>query len=164
MAVIRWDPFAGFERMLDVAYGRQGARSRVMPIDIYRKGDEYSVDMELPGVDPSSIDVNVDRNNLTVHAEARSKHEDADEQVVCERSHSEFSRQIYLGDDLDVDNVHATYDNGVLHLTIPVAARQRARRIEVASGGNGERAIPAQGAAAQASPETGQASTTDREE
>jgi len=144
MAVMHGDPFAGFDRMFDMVYGRQERGRRTMPIDIFRNGDEYTVEMDLPGVDPSTIDVNIERNMLTVTAESRSSHEDADEQVLCERSHARFSRQVYLGDNLDIENVNAGYENGVLRIAIPVAERQKARHIEVTKTSNGERAIDAQ--------------------
>ena len=143
MAVMRWDPFAGFDRMLDLMYGGAGDRSHTMPVDIYRKGDDYVVEMDLPGVDPSSIDVNVERNMLTVNAEARSTHENADEQVVCERRHARFTRQLYLGDNVDLDNVQANFDNGVLTLTAPISQQASARRIEVNRGGSESRPIEA---------------------
>jgi len=144
MAVMRLDPFAGFERMFDTLYGRGEDARRSMPIDIYRKGDRYVVEMDLPGADPDSIEVSVERNMLNVAAETRSSHENADEQIVCERRHARFTRQVYLGDDLDTERVEASFDNGVLTLTIPVNDRAHSRRIEVTTGGGGSRAIAAE--------------------
>ncbi len=134
MTMTRWDPFAGLDRMLDLVYRQGGVQGRSMPIDIYRNADRYVVEMELPGVDPSSIEVNVEDNMLNVTAEARSNHEQADEQVLCERSHARFYRRLQLGDNLDVDNVNAAFNNGVLTLTIPVRERAAGRKIEVTSG------------------------------
>jgi HSP20 family protein len=130
----RWDPFAGIDRMLDLVYGRGGVQGRSMPIDIYRSGDRYVVEMELPGVDPSSIDVDVEGSTLSVTAEARSNHEEAEEQVLCERSHARFYRQLRLGDNLDTDNVEASFDNGVLTLSVPVRERAGGRKVEVSTG------------------------------
>ncbi len=143
MALTRLEPFSGFDRMFDLMYGR-GDRQRSMPIDIYRNGNEYTVEMDLPGADPDSIDVGIERNMLTVTAEARSHHEQAEEQVVCERSHARFSRQLYLGENLDLDNVKAKFENGVLRITVPAREQQGGRKIAVTTGGNGERAIETQ--------------------
>jgi HSP20 family protein len=134
MSMTRWDPFAGLDRMLDLVYGRGGVQGRSMPIDIYRRGDRYVVEMELPGVDPSSIDVDVEGNTLSVAAEARSNHEQAEEQVLCERSHARFYRQLRLGENLDTDNVEATFDNGVLTLSVPVRERAGGRKVDVSTG------------------------------
>jgi HSP20 family protein len=158
MTTTRWDPFSGFDRMLDLVYGR-GDQRRSMPIDIYRNGDQYTIEMELPGVDPSSLDVNVERNMLTVSAEARSSHEHAEEELVCERSHARFYRQLYLGDDLDLDNVQATFDNGLLRLTVPLRQRPGGRKIDVSSGGGGGGG--SEGAATPASSDTYDANTGD---
>ncbi|HEY7106425.1 MAG TPA: Hsp20/alpha crystallin family protein [Acidimicrobiia bacterium] len=139
MAVMRWDPFAEVDRMLELMNRGAGSGSsgstRAMAMDVYRAGDEYVVEMDLPGVDASSIDVNMERNMLTVEAEGKSEHEDADEVIVCERRHVRYRRQLYLGDNVDTENVRADYDNGVLRLRIPISTEQRARRIEVAASG-----------------------------
>jgi HSP20 family protein len=140
MAIMRWDPFAELDRMLDVVSGRAaggGAErtiTRGMPIDVYRVGDEYVVEMDLPGIDPSSIDIRVERNMLTVEAQAESTHQEADDVLVCERRHVRYRRQLYLGDDVDTDNVHASYDNGVLRLRIPRVKEQQARKVDVVAG------------------------------
>jgi HSP20 family protein len=141
MAIMRFDPFADLDRMLEVMSGRGTSgngqpATRSMPIDIYRVGDEYVVEMDLPGVDPSSIDISVERNMLTVEAEAQSTHEQVDDVVVCERRHAKYRRQLYLGDDVDTDNVNATFDNGVLQLRIPISQGQRAHKVEVAANDN----------------------------
>jgi HSP20 family protein len=140
MAIMRWDPFAEVDRMLEVVAGRgpNGGQpaTRGMPMDVYREGDEYVVEMDLPGVDPSSIDISVERNMLTVEAESRTSHEKSDEVVVCERRHVRYRRQLYLGDNVDTDNVRASYENGVLVLRIPISTQQRARKVAVSAGGD----------------------------
>jgi HSP20 family protein len=146
MALMRWDPFADFDRMLEMVSGRGAGGNaqpgaRAMPMDVYRSGDEYVVEMDLPGVEPSSIDVSVERNVLTVEAEAHSTHEEADEQILCERRHAKYRRQLYLGEDVDTDNVKAEFDNGVLRLRVPIVQEQLTRKIEVATTGNGKRRI-----------------------
>ncbi len=109
MAVMRWDPFGDW--MLEwIQQSRRSAGSmrRSMPMDVYRTGDTYIVEMDLPGVDPSSIEVHTERNIVSVSAETRSTHEDADELLVCERSHATFQRQLYLGEGLQTDKLTAT--------------------------------------------------------
>jgi HSP20 family protein len=140
MAIMRWDPFADFDRVLELVAGRGAGgvaqtATRAMPMDVYRSGSEYIVEMDLPGVDPSSIDISVERNVLTVEGEAHSTHEQADEQIVCERRHAKYRRQIYLGDNVDTENVKAEFDNGVLRLRVPIAREQSVRKIDVATGG-----------------------------
>jgi HSP20 family protein len=136
MAIMRWDPFAEFDRMLGlVGRGSSGdGQTLGMAMDVYRSGDEYVVEMDLPGVDPSSINLKVERNTLTVEASAESKHEDVDEVLVCERRHVRYRRQLYLGDDVKTDNVQASYDNGVLRIRIPISKEQKAREIPVSTG------------------------------
>jgi HSP20 family protein len=153
MAVMRWDPFAEVDRMFDLVAGRGGSgagqgATRGMPMDVYREGDTYVVEMDLPGVDPSTIDISVERNLLTVQAEGESKHEHADEVIICERRHVRYRRQLYLGEDVDTDNVRASYDNGVLRLQVPISEQQHARRIEVAREGEPKK-LPGQKARPQ---------------
>jgi HSP20 family protein len=164
MAIMRWDPFAEVDRMLDLVAGRgtTGAGQSVargMPMDVYRKGDEYVVEMDLPGVDPSSIDINVERSLLTVEAEGQSTHEQADEVVLCERRHVKYRRQLYLGDNVDTDNVQASYDNGVLRLQIPISKEQRARKIEVAASAEPGKLGESSSAQAQQGEESSQPDT-----
>jgi HSP20 family protein len=147
MAIMRWDPFAEVDRVLEVVAGRGSngdqPATRGMPMDVYRDGDEYVVEMDLPGIDPSSIDISVERNMLTVEGESRTTHEHADEVVVCERRHIRYRRQLYLGDNVDTDNVRASYENGVLVVRVPISTQQRPRKVEVAASGDA-RAIPDQ--------------------
>jgi HSP20 family protein len=135
MTMMRWDPFGDW--MIDwLQQSRRGTGTgrRLMPMDVYRMGDEYVVEMDLPGVDPSSIEVHTEQNTLTVSAEAQSTHEQADEQILCERSHARFHRQLYLGEGLQTDKLTASFDNGVLTLRIPLAERQKARKVDVITG------------------------------
>ena len=117
--------------------GREGraASGRAMPMDVYRRGETYIVEMELPGVEPDSIELTVERNMLTVRAESSSTHEDADEQVLCERRHVSYTRQLYLGENVDSENLRASCEKGVLRIEIPIAEQQKSRRIEVQSSG-----------------------------
>jgi HSP20 family protein len=102
-----------------------------MPIDAYREGDQFVVHFDLPGVDPQAVEVDVERNVLTVKAERRPLHGGEAQMQVSERPLGVFSRQLFLGESLDTDKIDAAYANGVLTLRIPVAERAKPRRIEV---------------------------------
>lgn len=137
-----WDPFRELDRlaagMLD---SRQGPR--VMPIDLHRDGDHYVLSADLPGVDPGSIDVDVDGQLLTIRAE-RTLRSDSDVQWLAhERPSGSFLRQLTLGDGLDTAAISAHYDNGVLSVVIPVSERAKPRKVEVQSAPNSEREVTA---------------------
>jgi HSP20 family protein len=131
--LMRFDPFREIDRVFDQAFST--ARQASMPMDAYRHGDSFVIHLDLPGVDPSSIDVSTEQNVLTISAERHWEAVEGDEVVANERRQGTFSRQMFLGNTLNSDEIHATYDNGVLTLTIPVAEKAKARRIEVTSSG-----------------------------
>jgi HSP20 family protein len=130
---MRTDPFRDFDRLAQQAMGTR-ARPAAMPIDAYRKGDSFLVQFDLPGVSPDSIELTVERNVLTVHAERTRTESDDVEMVIAERPQGTFSRQLFLGDTLDGDNIKADYAAGVLTLSIPVAERAKPRRVAVNNG------------------------------
>jgi HSP20 family protein len=140
--LMRTDPFRELDRLTQQFFGYNGTRTRpaVMPIDAYRRDNEFVVHFDLPGVAPDSIDLDVERNVLTVKAE-RAPETDTDLQVA-ERPRGVFSRQLFLGDTLDVGKIQASYDAGVLTLRIPVAEQAKPRKIAV-SDGTGQRQIKA---------------------
>lgn len=135
--LMRTDPFRELDRLTQQLFGYNGTTSRpaVMPMDAYRSGDQFVVHFDLPGVDPSSIDLDVERNVLTVKAERSPVYGDDVELQVAERARGTFSRQLFLGDTLDVDRIEAHYDAGVLTLRIPVAEKAKPRKIEITGGG-----------------------------
>ena len=116
-------------RVFDTATRTSGAR-----LDAYRDGDTFVIDIDLPGVDPASIDVTVDRKVLTVRAERKRSQREGLQLVVAERPMGTFSRQVFLSDTLDTDRLEARYDNGVLNLSIPVTEKAKARKFEIATG------------------------------
>ena len=128
--LMRFDPFRELDRVAQQAFGAVD-RSRVAPMDAYRHGDIFTVRLDLPGVDPKSIDLTVEKNVLAVSAERSWQPADGDQVVVAERSHGRFTRQLFLGESLDTDHIEANYTDGVLTLTIPVAAQAKPRRIEI---------------------------------
>ena len=129
--LMRFDPFPEFDRLSRQVWG--GSRANFMPVDAYRKDDRFYLHIDLPGVDPESIDITVEKNTLAVTAERRWER-DPDEQVLLnERPTGSFSRQFFLGESLDTDAIEAGYDHGVLTLAIPVAETAKARKIAVSS-------------------------------
>jgi HSP20 family protein len=136
---MRTDPFRELDRLSQQLWGQQGtgtwSRPSPMPIDAYRVGDEFVVQFDLPGVAADAIELQVERNVLTVKAERRpSVHGDNVEMHLSERPLGVFSRQLFLGDTLDTDHIGADYDAGVLTLRIPVAEKAKARKIEIQGG------------------------------
>jgi HSP20 family protein len=133
--LMRTDPFREFDRLAQQVLGTgQGTWSRptAMPMDAYRHGDQFVVEFDLPGVDPEAIELSVERNVLTVKAERRPAARDENvEMQVSERNLGVFSRQLFLGDTLDTDNIAADYSAGVLTLRIPVAERAKPRSISI---------------------------------
>ena len=134
--LMRFDPMREFDRVFEQAWSQTRAAS--VPMDAYRHGDSFVLNFDLPGVDPSSIDITVERNALTVTAERHWQPVEGDEVVASERRHGAFSRLVQLGDGLDADAIHATYDHGVLTVTVPIAERSKPRRIEVTSNRQAE--------------------------
>jgi HSP20 family protein len=126
------DPFRDLERLADQVLGTTN-RPAVMPIDAWREGDVFHIEFDLPGVSKESIDLDAERNVLTVRAERPGNNGDG-EMLASERPRGMFSRQLVLGDNLDLDKIQASFAAGVLRLDIPVAERAKARKIEVRTG------------------------------
>lgn len=147
--LMRTDPFRELDRLAQQALGTP-SRPVAMPMDAYRRGDELVVELDLPGVDPQSIDLTVERDVLTVHAQRRRSDEPAVELLVGERPHGTFSRQLFLGDALDTANIDAAYTDGVLTLKLPVAERAKPRRVPIAHARSEAPAIDTTSSAAPA--------------
>jgi HSP20 family protein len=134
LVVMRFDPFRDFDRLTErllTTAADLGQSMRAMPLDVYRSGDQYVLHCDLPGVDPGSIDVGVDGRTLTIRAQ-RSPRADEVEWLTHERPTGAFVRQLSLGAGLDVDHIEASYADGVLTLSIPVAEQAKPRKVEVA--------------------------------
>jgi HSP20 family protein len=128
--LMRTDPFRDLDRVTQQAFGTP-ARPAAMPIDAFRRGDEFMVQFDLPGVTADTIELTVEKNVLTVHAERRRAEAEGVELLVGERPHGTFSRQLFLGDTLDADRLDAEYADGVLTLRIPIAERAKPRRVPI---------------------------------
>jgi HSP20 family protein len=134
--LMRSEPFTEVNRIAQQLFGVPAtgtwSRPTAMPVDSYRSGDEFVIAFDLPGVDPDAIDLDVERNVLTVRAERRPL--DLGDQAVAqlsERPLGVFARQLFLGDALDTEHIDAAYDNGVLVLRIPIAEKAKPRKIAV---------------------------------
>ena len=145
--LMRTDPFRELDRLTQQVFGNSPgtwSRPTAMPMDAYRVGDEFVVAFDLPGVSPDAIELDVERNVLTVKAERRPNREtDQVEMQVAERPLGVFSRQLFLGETLDSDNISAHYESGVLTLRIPVAPQAKPRKIAITHTENEHRQIDA---------------------
>ncbi len=132
--LMRTDPFRDFDRLAQQIMG-VGTTSRpaIMPMDAWREGDVFVLEFDLPGIAPDTLDLDVERNVLTIRAERPAGNGDW-ELLASERPKGLFSRQLVLGDNVDLDHVDATYNDGVLRLRIPVAEKAKPRKIEIARG------------------------------
>jgi HSP20 family protein len=137
--LMRTDPFREFDRLAQQVFG-SATRPAAMAMDAYRAGDDFIVHFDIPGVDPETIELDVERNVLNVRAERRSPAPEGAELIAAERPTGAFTRQLFLGETLDTDRIDASYDSGVLTLRIPVAEAAKPRRIEI-SGGNDRRQL-----------------------
>lgn len=137
--LMRSDPFRDLDRLAQQMLGT-AARPAAVPIDAWREGEEFVIELDLPGVDPASVDIDVERNVLTIRAERPPRSEHV-EMVAAERPRGVFSRQLILGDALDTDKVVARYDGGVLSLRVPIAERAKPRKIEIRGGSSEPQSI-----------------------
>ncbi len=129
--LMRFDPFRELDRLAQAPWA---ASRPVMPMDAYRRNGDFVVHFDLPGVDPSSIDLTVEKNVLTVTAERHFARAEGDEITVAERPQGKFSRQLFLGETLDTERIEANYDAGVLTLRVPVAEQAKPRKIQIVGG------------------------------
>jgi HSP20 family protein len=128
--LMRTDPFRDLDRLTQQLLGTP-ARPASMPLDAFRLGDEFLVQLDLPGIDPDKIELTVERNVLTVTAERRTAPAEGVQALISERPQGVFTRQLFLGDTLDADRIRADYTAGVLTLTMPVAEQAKPRKITI---------------------------------
>ena len=145
--LMRTDPFRELDRLTQQVFGSNNgtwSRPTAMPMDAYRSGDTFVVAFDLPGVSPEAIELDVERNVLTVKAERRPVVTGGQvEMQVAERPLGVFSRQLFLGDTLDTEHIEAGYEAGVLTLRIPIAERAKPRKIAIANADTGHQQIDA---------------------
>ncbi len=146
--LMRSDPFRELDRLTQRVLGN-GASPAVMPMDAYRHGESFVVHFDLPGVEASSIDLTVEKNVLTVSAQRQWQPTEGDQVLASERPQGSFTRQLFLGEALDAEHIEASYDNGVLTVSIPVAEQAKPRKVQITSGdGSAAKAIETESAAA----------------
>jgi HSP20 family protein len=138
--LMRTDPFRDLDRLAQQVMGT-AARPAVMPMDAWREGEEFFVEFDLPGINADSLDLDVERNVVTVRAE-RPGIDPGREMLATERPRGVFSRQLVLGENLDTENIEASYHGGVLRLRIPVAEKAKPRKIAIGRG-NGHEVVDA---------------------
>jgi HSP20 family protein len=138
--LMRTDPFRDMDRLFEQLTGTAG-RPAVMHVDAERDGDWFNVYFDLPGVDPDSIELTVERNVLQVQAQRQRTQKDGVETVIAERPMGVFNRQLFVADTLDTDKLEATYDNGVLTLHIPMSEKAKPRKISIGTAGDGPKQI-----------------------
>ncbi len=141
MLIRTTDPFRDFDRITQQLLGTTN-RPAVMPMDAWREGDQFVIEFDLPGVAADTIDLDVERNVLTVRAERLARNGDW-QMLASERTRGSFSRQLVLGDNLDLDRIEASYDAGVLRLLVPVAEKAKPRKISVTGARNEPAALEA---------------------
>jgi len=152
MTLMRFDPFREFDRLAEQALGMGTRSMRSMPLEALRRGEELLVYVDLPGVASDDTDVTVERNVVSIKARRTSPREEGDEVFVDERPHGEFTRQLFLGDNLDAGMLSADMRDGVLTLRIPVAEESKPRRVELGGGGQGTAERSGESAAQTSSP------------
>ncbi|WP_338698591.1 Hsp20/alpha crystallin family protein [Streptomyces sp. Q6] len=140
--LMRTDAFRELDRLTQQMLGTP-ARPAMAPMDAYRTGDEFVVQFDLPGIDPETIDLDIERNVLTVRAERPAAAPDGAEVLMSERPTGSFSRQLLLGDTLDTERIDASYDAGVLTLRLPVSEHAKPRKISITGGRDDRRQITA---------------------
>jgi len=138
-----FDPFSQLDRIAQSVFDTS-RQPRLMPVDLFREGDRYVLNADLPGVDPGSVDVDVDGHLLTIRAERTEANRDNSRWLAQERPFGSYVRRFTIGDDVDAQGISATYDNGVLSVVIPIAERAKPRKIQIESmGAHGAKAVTA---------------------
>ena len=131
---ISYDPFHHLDELRDQLISG-GRTPRSFPMDAYRRGEEFLVHLDLPGINPETVEVTVENQVLTISLERRFEQREGDEIIVSERPQGRFSRQLRLGSTIDTDRIAASYQDGVLTITLPVSERARPRQVPVGRGG-----------------------------
>lgn len=138
-----FDPFSQLDRIAQSVFDTS-RQPRLMPVDLFREGDQYVLNADLPGVDPGSVDVDVDGHLLTIRAQRSAANRENSRWLAQERPFGSYMRQFTIGDDVDAEGISASYDNGVLSVVIPIAERAKPRKIQVESvAEHGQKAVAA---------------------
>ncbi len=148
MALMRFDPFRELDRLAEQALA--GARTaRSLPMEALRRGDQFIVALDVPGMKTDDIDITVERNVIEITARRRPLRQEGDQLIVDERPQGEFRRQLFLGDNLDPNKLSAVCDHGVLTLTVPVSEQSKPRKVEIDTANEAQQAIATESAPQQ---------------
>jgi HSP20 family protein len=138
---LSFDPFSQLDRFASSVFS--APTTRVMPVDLFRDGDQYVLNADMPGVDPGSVDVDVDGQLLTIRAQRTAARREGAKWLVQERPEGSYMRQFALGEGIDVEHISADYANGVLSVIIPMSERAKPRKIAVGNSTPGQASIRA---------------------
>jgi HSP20 family protein len=158
MSVLRFDPFGDPFRQMDRLTNQllSGTRTPMgMPMDVWQTEDGFHVCLDLPGVDPDSVDITTERNVLTITAERRAEYQQGQNVLIAERPQGSFTRQLQLGDTVDAENIQASYADGVLHLDLPMTQAAQPRKVQVKTDSGGQRQVTVEGETEESSPPSG---------
>ena len=133
MTLMRFDPFRELDRLAEQTMSAATRASRTMPMEALRRGDEFIVHLDVPGVASDDVDVTVERNVVSIRARRAPARQEGDEVIIDERIYGEFTRQLFLGDNLDPDGLSAMTSDGVLTLTVPVREESKPRKVALTS-------------------------------
>ncbi|MDN3295209.1 Hsp20/alpha crystallin family protein [Streptomyces ficellus] len=136
--LMRTDAVRELDRIAQQMLG-SAVRPAAMPMDAYRNEDEFVVHVDLPGIDPETIDLDIEQNVLTITAERRSPAPSGTPMIASERPTGTHTRQLLLADTLDTERIDASYDAGVLTLRLPLSEKAKPRKIRISSGGSPRR-------------------------
>ena len=131
MMNMSFDPFGDLDRLTSQLSSQS---TRLMPVDLFRDGDRYVLAADMPGIDPGSVDVDLDGHMLTIRAERTPASHEGAKWLARERPYGSYVRQFSLGDGIDTEGISAHYDNGVLSVVIPVSERAKPRKIDIVGG------------------------------
>jgi HSP20 family protein len=143
--VLRFDPFSDFDALTRGLLTNQAGTNRAprfMPMDLCKIDDHYVLTADLPGIDPGSVDVDVDNGTLTISAHRTARSDESVQWLSNERFFGSYRRQLSLGEGVDSAAISATYENGVLTVTIPLAERAKPRKVEIAHSNDQKRIEP----------------------
>jgi HSP20 family protein len=159
MTLMRFDPFRELDRLAEQTLSAGARAMRTMPMEALRRGDEFVIQLDLPGVLREDIDLTVERNVVSVRARREPSRQEGDEVIIDERFYGEFARQLFLGDNLDPDGLSADTRDGVLTLTIPVREESKPRKVQLGSADTSSGALgDGSGSSDPTAPETATAS------
>jgi HSP20 family protein len=149
MTIMRFDPLREFDRLTEQLLTSTRAAVRAIPMEAYRRGDTFFVQLDVPGVKDEDVEVTVEGNMVNVRAERTMPHEEGDEVIVDERPRGTFTRQLLLGENLDAGGLQGTYERGVLTITIPVSRAAQPRKVPISAESSAAQVAGGQGAGQQ---------------